>query len=296
MESIAQKITIDKGSLGYRIRGQKFKFNAPPPPKRQNGDIKGFSSASKRRLRETLAMSHTITPSEPFGFCFTIPGEVLTADETRNIWHRWRVDYLQRKYSDCAFIWRIELQQRKQAHWHVVGYMSMCDEKLESLKVPPHNIAVIKAQQLAEDWYSFISQKVGKNWSEKTAKGAVFCSCNVKPLVGVDGVNIVGYLADHTSKHKEQQLGWKGRQWGIVNKGLLSDSPSESIEIPLEVHKRACRGFRRLQERLRKRGGKYTGARISSLDSSCISQSLFGSDWQRYKIILDNELKNQKRG
>lgn len=296
MESIAQKITIDKGSLGYRIRGQKFKFVAPPPPKRQKGDIKGFSNSSRRRLREALAMSHTVTPSVPFGFCFTIPGDILTPEQTREVWELWRKNYLTRKYSDCAFIWRIELQQRKQAHWHAVGYMSMRDEKLESLKVPPHNIAICKAQQLSADWFTFISHKVGKNWSDKTAKGALFCACNVKPLSGVEGVNIIGYLADHTSKHKEQQLGWQGRQWGIVNKGLLSDSPSESVEIPLEVHKKACRGFRRLQERLRKYGGKYTGARISTLDSSCISQSLFGADYDRYKKILDNELKNYNRG
>lgn len=295
MEIIAQKITIDKGSLGYRIRGQKVKIIGIPP-QRQNGDIKGFSTASKRRLRETLAMAHTNTPSEPYGFCFTIPGDILTPGQTREIWELWRINYLTRKYSDCAFIWRIELQQRKQAHWHCVGYMSTRDEKLESLKVPPHNIALIKAQQLKDDWFSFISNKVGKNWSEKTLKGASFCSCNVKPLSGVAGVNIVGYLADHTSKHKAQQLGWKGRQWGIVNKGLLSYSPSESIEVPEEVHERAVRGFRRLQERLRKRGGKYTGARISTLNSSCISQSLFGADYDRYKKILDNELKNYKRG
>ena len=295
MEIIANKITIDEGSLGYRIRGKKVNFIGIPP-KRQNGDIKGFSSASKRRLRETLAMSHTVTPSEPYGFCFTIPGDILTPGATREIWELWRKNYLMRKYSDCAFIWRIELQQRKQAHWHCVGYMSMHDEKLESLKVSPHNIALTKAQELKNDWFSFISNKVGQNWSEKTLKGASYCSCNVKPLSGVKGVNVVGYLADHTSKHKAQQLGWKGRQWGIVNKRLLSDSPSESVEIPLVVHIRACRGFKRLQERLRKRGGKYTGARISTLDSSCISHSLFGFDAERYLKILYNELKNYKMG
>lgn len=225
-------------------------------------------------------MAQPKVPSIPFGFCWTIPGKTLNPDEVRELWQRWRLDYLQRKWADIPFIWRIELQQRKQAHWHCVAWIPLNHPKTARIDAPEQIKATIITEMIKDDWVAFVRNRLGSEWGEWTHYGAQLHACKVDLLKNTDATNIVGYLADHTTKHKKEQLGWQGRQWGIVNKGLLEFEAVEQWEISPEVHKRATRQFRRLQERLRARGGKYTGARINEYGN--VSQSLFGRDLQRY--------------
>jgi hypothetical protein len=234
------------------------------------GKIKGFSAKSKSRLRETLAMGRLKVPYQIYGLCLTIPGELLSIEETRKLWHDWQTNYFQKKYKQCAFIWRIELQERKQAHWHCVCYV-------------PTDFDI--RQKICVDWFRFLHRRIGKNWNEKTLFGALRHSARVDDLQKSSSANIIGYLADHTSKHKQAQLGWEGRQWAIVNKRNMIFSALEVVQYSARLHRLIVRQFRRLQDNLRKHG-KYTGAKVGT-NGDCISHSLFGKDLSRFEKIVE---------
>jgi len=46
------------------------------------------------------------------------------------------------------------------------------------------------------------------------------------------------YIADHSSKHKRDQLGWKGRQWGIIGKKRMTDTSQTLPEFDSPLHRR----------------------------------------------------------
>ena len=89
------------------------------------------------------------------------------------------------------------------------------------------------------------------------------------------------YLTAHMSKHKSSQLGWKGRQWGVVNRVLLSlRPPCSSFHVPVEVWRDVSRQFRRLASNLDKQG-IYTGA----FGKSRFRSMIFGRDEERFMKI-----------
>lgn len=269
MESITNGVEIRKGGLGYIVKGQKGKWYGSPPPKRQGGDITKFSNKSRKRLREMLAIARPKDRrAKPFGITLTIPGRILTPDEVRALWDVFQQNVLRREFP-LPVIWRIELQKRKQAHWHCVVWAS------KSGKLPP----VVVVYNLAAAWRRIVMHKFSADWSERTLHGFIEHGVEVKSLDGASETGIVGYLADHTSKHKQEQLGWQGRQWGIVNRSKLTFETKTLALVDERQHIQATRQFRRLQNALRTRGGSYTGVRVSP--SSNVSTAVFGNDADR---------------
>lgn len=278
MDRITNSVEIRKGVLGYIVKGQKGVWYGNKPPMRERGDISSFSRKSRQRLREFLATAKPVEPSNPFGFCFTIPGDVISPDLTRKIWHDFVKEY-SRNFRH-PFIWRIELQQRKQAHWHCVFFISLT----EGTRGVTFNFAdAFKIKML---WEKIVWKYVGHTLSEKTAR-AFFdgVGVDIKMLEGSSATGVVGYLCDHTSKHKQVQLGWNGRQWGIVNRRALTFSTELVGEVTLRVHTLAARQMRRLQECLRTRGGKYTGIRVTP--AANVSTAVFGNDASRLLKCYD---------
>lgn len=265
-------VEIIQGALGTVIKGQKDNWYGVLPPKRSRGDIKGFSSASRRRLRERLALaSHVSGKTSMLGGCLTIPGDVLPPENVRKIWHDF-VKAWKYKTPDIPFVWRIELQTRKQPHWHVVVYA-------------PFERAKEAEENLYRLWGKVISSNIDFGTLEiKTISGFGRYGVNTKCLDDSQAANIIGYLADHTSKHKQDQLGWRGRQWGIVNKAYLRENARTVATISPDTQKRAARQYRRLQAHLRK-DKKYTGCKV--MPSSKTSSTVFGRDEQRYLQIVD---------
>lgn len=278
MNIVSNCVCINKGVLGSVLKGQTMRIGRKIKNRGTRGKIKGFSSRSKSRLRETLALGRLKVPYQIYGLCLTIPGDLLSIEDTRKLWHYWEKNYFARKYNHCAFIWRIELQERKQAHWHCVCYV-------------PTNFDI--RQKICLDWFQFLHRRIGKNWNEKTLFGALRHSARVDDLQKSSTANIIGYLADHTSKHKQAQLGWEGRQWAIVNKRNMDFSALEVVQYSARLHRPIVRQFRRLQKNLRK-FGKYTGAKIGT-NVECISHSLFGKDLSRFEQIVEYYQKGLKK-
>lgn len=279
MESISNSVKIIKGNLGLKIKGQKDRWHGVPPPARMRGDITGFSAASRRRLRETLAMARPKDETlEPWGFCLTIPGSSLPPSTVRDLWHEFVNHHFKRCFEDVPMVWRIELQQkqRQQAHWHCVIWCHL-----------------EQAALIREEWISTVL-RYSKDLTEKTMFGINEHCVKMESLKGASASGIIGYLADHTSKHKQEQLGWKGRQWGVVNRSMLDFSPVSTIEATEDEHKKAARQFRRLQKNLRERGGSYTGVRVAC--DGKVSTAIFGRDEARFLACLKMAKMNSDGG
>lgn len=260
----SSKVTVIRGGLGYIVRGQTDKWYGVVLPKRSRGDIKGFSRASARRLRETLALaSYKGGEAVTWGFCLTIPGRIISSDEVRGLWHYWQV-IVRREFPLIPMVWRIELQKRKQAHWHCVVW------------IPGKGIqdTAAQAMSLAARWRRLVSSRIGP-FDEDTDRAFELYGVDYKCLEGASATGIIGYLADHTSKHKQEQLGWKGRQWGVINKESLDFVGEVVAEVDQIDHKHAARQFRRLQEHLR-RERVYTGGGVTP--SGNVQRAIFGRD------------------
>lgn len=271
MESIPNgRVRVYGGGLGIVVKGQKLGIKAPPPPKRKKGDIKSFSQASARRLRETLALAKPVDENQvPWGVTLTIPGPILSDDQVRAIWRDFQAHYLQRKFWSNPVIWRIELQKRKQAHWHLVMW-ARC--------IHPGIYYSPLAFDLARAWRQCVCKHI-EPLEERTAFGFEEHGVKVQALSAASATGIIGYLCDHASKHKQEQLGWKGRQWGVVNRHALDLEGTLLADEEDEVHLLAARQYRRLQERLRARGGAYTGVYVSPLGT--VNKAVFGRDEKR---------------
>lgn len=263
LDGTRKRVRVIRGGLGYVLKGQHEHWHGVALPKRERGDIVSFSRGARRRLRETLAMARSKVDSQIWGFTFTIPGKKIADDKVRRIWHTFAM-YLNR--TGVPFVWRIELQvkTRKQAHWHTVSWL------------PTHRAQVLVVE-IGEAWRRIVRGVVGA-LSTRTDMGFDLYGVKADYLGGASATGLIGYLCDHTSKHKQAQLGWQGRQWGVINRSALDFEGDPILEVDERTHIQAARQFRRLQEHLR-RDKVYTGGGVTP--SGNVQRSVFGKDAAR---------------
>lgn len=279
MESIAQAISIRQTLNGVLVCQS---CNGPNSLKggnratREKGDITEFSAASRLRFRRLLASSWSVNADDiPYGLCLTIPPPVISQDEARKIWADWSRDFA-RDFADIPCIWRVELQKRKQAHWHCVLWL-------------PRDKATLgeKIFEIELKWKREIRKRVA-NISKKSDRG--FERYGVRWMALSDTISASRYLAptlDHETKRKQDQLGWVGRQWGIINrKRLRSDCVGEPVVIAGEAAKRVVARFRAVQEDLRAKGTEYVGAGVYHGRLPAVN---FGADARRLMEIFEDE-------
>lgn len=249
---------------------------------KSDGTIKGLSNNALCRLRQAIAQTrHKQEDYALYGVCLTIPwgkdGE-LTQEQGRAIWERF-VKNAARVLDTIGLgaIYRVELQERKAVHWHLMVYLpkSIDDQRILRLilrrcKSLPRGCSPFPTgKRFDEDtgrWVDIV--RVGKggrghlyaisllrlmwasacwNYHEELAMRAMPDTLLPTPVVGgrvpalapsaisswdyclhcqpLDGVmGAMGYLASHTAKHKQEQLGYVGKQWGYLGKSnLVSD-------------------------------------------------------------------------
>lgn len=206
---------------GVHVVGtQAFSFIPKTPGKK--GKVLNFSRKSSRNLRDlccrletrgkivlaiTLTVPRLCSPRHLFYallYTLCIPIKHIYIDVTP-IWggllKRYR-EYLRR--AGLGAVWRIELQRRGIPHLHLIG---VCDNIDDAFVY----------------WSAWVS-----------ACGSILC--DGMPIVSMPGyleysvrmrhvahpTRWITYLIGHTAKHKDQQLGWQGRQWGVFNRAYLS--------------------------------------------------------------------------
>ena len=219
MNSIAQvdgnaqgvKMSIGKFGLRASFKGLKSgKFHGG-----KRGKIEGFSKSSLRRLRELL-WGKTIFGCHQHGVTLTVPwtdSDFDSAAEFRESLNRF-AQMFKREFPHSAFIYRVELQQRKMPHLHAVAYIADDDFRNTCNFL---------------EWYSiswFRSFKGNVHGGSLT--GYFKHGVDYKPLED-NPTRLMRYLCDHASKRKQAQCGWKGRQWGVIGSSRLQDMPTYDL-------------------------------------------------------------------
>ena len=166
----------------------------------KRGCIDSFSSAARLRLR--LALLRYFVPScYRVAVTLTLPWHVpcwsAVMSDFREVIHRFRT-YWVRRFPDRSSIFRVELQKRGAPHLHMVSWHCSSDGDLSS------SYFIL--------WYdSLLRDLRGGSYSD-------FARYGVKVDLLPNVIASIRYLCDHSSKSKQAQLGYKGKQWGILGK------------------------------------------------------------------------------
>lgn len=266
----------------------------------EDGRIKGLSRHALDRLRDSIARtSHKHKDYSVYGVCITIPWGSKdptafgnpTQEDAAKIWKRW-TNHLGRfldKWT-VGIIYRVELQERKAVHWHMMVYLpndigfadamkgfvrvvqggygkyAMCLSKKRNgrsmIDCGGKDAHALILQMLRVSWIKTLDEyhdeiKNDAAWSALAAPDAsgvdqaasypdikTFDYCfDAIPLDGVKSG--IAYLASHTTKHKQDQLGYDGKQWGYLGKKWLCQPKPELLSIEgassaIEYRARVC--------------------------------------------------------
>lgn len=249
---------------------------------RVDGSIKGLSRQSLSRLRTAIASTaHTSGDYRVYGACITVPLSGITQEDCAEIWRTF-THHLGRVLDlwHIGIIYRVELQQRRAAHWHMMVYLPsnldadpilawstmlrgfsdvspsviLKDTKSKKTGRPMIDVGCALDDFVAYRHYYLLSilrlhwikAVCNYNGATPTATDARSCACGGSAsrlistfdycfnVICLDGVKSgIAYLASHTSKHKQEQLGWTGKQWGFLGRKWLVSSPPVDI-VPAE--------------------------------------------------------------
>lgn len=201
----------------------------PPDTDKTRGKITTFSARSSMRMREFL-MTHEVPKHSPYGITLTDRAD-SGADDFRRY-----LDLLGKRVKRLgwAIVWRIEL--------HATG--KKCGlPHLHGTFWAPNDLAPKDVRRwLVDTWLEII----GRTGDLACRRHAVRC----KPL---EGAGWFAYQAAHDTKHKEEQLGWQGKQWGVINRDAFRKIVPDEFEFTDAQDKLFRRWWNRL---LKKRGAR----------------------------------------
>lgn len=230
---------MEYGFMDETIKRNRVKMHTSPQT-HQRGKITCFSAASRRRLRETLLSKH-IPNSICLGVTLTVPWD---PEKVASVEDRWAVEFhsfrrrFERTYPHSSLIWRVELQSKRKApHLHGLAYISVDDVK----NAPPvfqsdaERILILSQMcifSLSNLWHKSVDISDIPKYRSFFEHGA-----QCQSMDGRDRMGLLRYLCDHTSKHKQAQLGWQGRQWGVIAPRNLQPVESEGLTFDSDLHR-----------------------------------------------------------
>lgn len=203
----------------------------------RRGKIRGLSAGAVRRLRETL-FEKSVEESITLGATFTVPWKVeKCSDEVICRFHstftKFRLRFL-RRFPNSSIIYRVELQQRGAPHLHSICYIAKKDlysflegERAQAAAAPVaarFALAPIAKMNIKDFWIGSLDyDSVGQFF------GADKYAVKFDNLDSQNRWSLFRYLCDHASKRKQAQLGYPGRQWGVIGSQNLSSSSLEEL-------------------------------------------------------------------
>lgn len=211
-----------------------------------------FSIAARRRLR-MFVVQNDIPNSKKFSLTLTLPNNsnLKSNFDYSDCVNRFGI-YFRRKYKTSGYIWRNELQSRGVPHTHILLYLPM-DLIIPSLPSDYNDWSLDLQNQyqsarhailgggvfglfcdirrdILSFWHRAVKQCV---WMGSEAQWSDYKTKQIKGL----GFNFrfleyrqqaIRYIVDDMSKHKLEQLGYLGNQWGVVGrKNFVIDIVSE---------------------------------------------------------------------
>jgi len=224
---------LDADWADFREVGKRGSRQAVIGGKR--GKCKGWSPASRRRLREVLLNYRPESGYRQVDMTFTIPGDLPSREDWQALFGRFKKSV--ERLAACM-VWRLELQERGAPHLHcLVG-------------VPP-SYRLKLGREIVHG--SDVAAEVGRLWKRAlgdrmAVRGADRHAVDYHEEGG--GGHWLRYLCDHASKAKQAQVavGW-GRHWGVIGKGHMVKLPGESISLTPQQWPRLVRTLRRLCRR-----------------------------------------------
>jgi hypothetical protein len=227
----------------------------------RRGKIKGWSKASRARMRMQLL---TMSPPKGWGIyggSFTIPPpNDLTWAQQKKMW-LWYCHEVQRV--GACMVWRVEVQERGVLHWHTVMSSEGTIER-EGAMLPAHvfftmlwwdAVKTLGEVNCPEGYYG------GKGtWKKgithaphRMAMDGAYLRAAV---VEQDGGTAAWarYLQDHATKSKQEQIAdGAGRHWGVVGRKLYHrEKPVRKEELTKREYAAVLRCFQRLCTPFRK--------------------------------------------
>lgn len=233
---------IEVTSRSVRFFKEKPRVSNRSPARR--GDIRGFSRHSALRLRETLHR-FTVRDCLVFSFTFTVPWAVKFFDGRfdlyKDCWSSFR-HHFRFWFPNSAIVFRHEMQQRRVPHTHAVVYVSVADlPVVSSGDAFIEFVTAFVFNRLQIFWVKALQDTISPGRFQAFLDNGVSCSRVY------DKITLMRYVADHTSKHKEGQLGYRGKQWGIIGRDNLICDKTYRVEFSTQA---AMARFSRFVRRL----------------------------------------------
>ena len=227
------------------------------------GTVKGWSMASRHRMRTMLLRTEGPEGWQPLGVTLTVPPPLLTAKENQELWKRYCREMDRAGY--CG-IWRVEIQERGALHWHAIVWTPAT--QMDAWKVRLMWEAALQALGPVKfdkpyfghkgDWKNGVIEAN----SRMALPGADVYACHIKQEGSVKGAWL-RYLQDHASKGKQEQIPENiGRHWGAFGRARLrSVLPAGVDKMEGKAFNRFLRAFQRLCTPMVKRSGVPFGTR-----------------------------------
>jgi len=253
-------ITLYEG-VGMSLRSPTGPGNPTGKGGGKRGKIKGWSSASRRRMRKFL-LTHRVQHSLcTYGVTLTVPGPV-DVGASQKAFHQFCVEVQQRGW--CA-VWRVEVQKRGALHWHLLmGLPAGAREAVRDVWYRCVGNMGWFAAELAERTARAVRRLIEEGeWEqgpdyEEDPDGQLWIS-NRMLLPGshphaldvqTDGGKgaWLRYLQDHATKTKQEQLAVSiGRHWGVVGRDRFVQAlPDEVVTLDYRDYCRIVRWCQRL--------------------------------------------------
>lgn len=183
----------------------------------KRGQIKGWSSASRRRMREFMLTSLPPSEWQLLGATLTLPPEVSFSAE-KDIFKAFS-----RSVQKAGFgmVWRMEVQRRGALHWHCLIAAPVTDSDRDTWR---H----FKGDGFNE-FRGDTSSRVASMWHDSLQCAGFLTPAALKHSADVRGGGDDGrwlrYMQDHASKSKQSQVAdGRGRHWGIVGRSVFRRS------------------------------------------------------------------------
>lgn len=274
------KMTLYKhGAISQRATSRLVNVSGLSNGRKVNNGC--FSLAARRRLRSWV-VSNDVPDSGAYALTLTLPsdgrfsfppanggpllplslrrGFVRDFSETINRFGK----AFRRLLPHSGFVWRVELQQRGAPHLHCLVYVSRRDFVPEEFpgvyRQSPELVESARhwwlRRSLCWEWWLTV---INTCWVGTASEADEWLKAlehhrgyDLRPLWNHQG--IVRYIVDDMTKHKVEQLGFKGAQWGIVARANWRECRLASVD---DAAQRAL--LQRVLGKMRRRRQKFEG-------------------------------------
>lgn len=193
------------------------------------------------------------------------------AETFRQMFNAWACAFVY-NFQDVGMVWRVELQKSRMPHVHLVAYVPYGD--LDEFTSPSGDVynneqfvyekllPRIRSSYIRNTWkpvrfswkhgvpsFAYTARRLWLKQLESHGLNTPAAVVRSVDCMVIKSDHAIHYLCDHESKRKQDQLGWQGRQWGILNRQALVFEESVPLELTLKQSARFAWIMSRIEAR-----------------------------------------------